>query len=214
MRSYVVVIGTHRHRYRQYHHAQKDIRGLGRIIRPKRVVTLQSSRLTYTHKGLLTSHVHAPLLRSHTLNELNLTNPQSIPRQRKRRGWRAYTHLILADRPQFARCGSSATNSADCDFDRAPDTPAGRDPVPNLVRDNLDDGHPGVVLVAFVHAVSQVTKPRGRPIGGMVINLVRSCCHQLGRRTYVGFQCLAILSLSWEIRALPAYEAQLVEEGS
>ena len=75
MRSYVVVIGTHPHRY---HHAQKDIRGLGRIIRPKRVVALQSSRLTYTHKGLLTSHVHAPLLRSHTLNELNLTNPQSV----------------------------------------------------------------------------------------------------------------------------------------
>lgn len=76
------------------------------------------------------------------------------------------THLILRDRPQLAWGRSLPRDRAVGDVDGLPDLTAGGDPVTNLVRDDFDDRHARVVLVALVHAVAEVAKPCRDPVCG------------------------------------------------
>ncbi len=114
----------------------------------------------------------------------------------------AYTHLIFRNRPQLAWCGSPPGGGADRDVDSLPDLSTSRDPVADLVRDDFDDGHAGVMAVALVHAVADVAEPR---TGARRDATVSRNSYVDGRWTwtYAELQYFSIFSLSWEILAMP-----------
>lgn len=87
------------------------------------------------------------------------------------------------------------------------------DPVPDLVRNNLDDGHPRIVLVALVYAVPEVAKPRRRAENPRPVRCIsEGPCR--ARNTYAELQCFSIFVLSCVIFAMPEYDAQFVVASS
>ena len=73
------------------------------------------------------------------------------------------TDLSLGDSTQLARSGDLASRCTCDDIGRFGDHAARGEPVADFLRDDLDDGDPRIVLVAFVDAVAQVAKPGGCP---------------------------------------------------
>lgn len=71
-------------------------------------------------------------------------------------------HLIFCDSHQISGSCGPACGSAGSDVDSLADGARGGLPVANRVRYDLDGGNTRVVLVAFVYAVAEVTKPRRR----------------------------------------------------
>jgi hypothetical protein len=59
------------------------------------------------------------------------------------------TYLRALDDPQLARCGAVAGERADGHLCRLEERVLRRDPVADLVRDDLDNRHAGVVLVTL-----------------------------------------------------------------
>lgn len=70
-----------------------------------------------------------------------------------------WAHLRLGDRSQLARRRGLATDSTNSDVDGLADSPAGSVPVPDFLRDDLNDRNTRVVLVALVNSIAEVTEP-------------------------------------------------------
>lgn len=69
-------------------------------------------------------------------------------------------NLILADGPQLAGCRRVACDRTERNLRILRYGARSCNPIPNLVRNDLDDANPGVILVTLVHAVFEVTEPR------------------------------------------------------
>ena len=117
----------------------------------------------------------------------------------------ATAYLFLVQRPQLARSCSPTGEGSSGQVHDLRQTVLCRDPVTDFVHLDFDDGNTGVMNVAFVYAVLEVAEESRGPASRSAYTIYKQ-----GGATHIGFQCFAISSLSWLIRAMPQYDAQFV----
>lgn len=73
------------------------------------------------------------------------------------------TDLIFRDSPELARRMTPARESTGCRSDGTRHSVLRRQPVPDFLRDNLDNSDTGVVLVSLVDPVTEISEIARNP---------------------------------------------------